>query len=126
MNREEKLDFLILVSFNNPELAKEYYKQRWQIETLFRAMKSSGFNIEDTHVTDLKRLEILFLLTMIAFVWCYKVGDYLDEKIKKITIITHLRKAISIFKYGLDYIPKELLTGFKILNINIVHFLSCT
>lgn len=126
MNREGKLDFLILVSFNNPEQAKEYYKERWQIETLFRAMKSSGFNIEDTHVTDLKRLENLFLLTMIAFVWCYKVGDFLDEKIQKIKIKTHLRKAISIFKYGLDYISKELLTGLKVLNINVVHFLSCT
>ncbi len=126
MNREGKLDFLILVSFNNPEQAKEYYKERWQIETLFRAMKSSGFNIEDTHVTELKRLENLFLLTMIAFIWCYRVGDYLDQKIKQIKVKTHLRKAISIFKYGLDYISKELLTGFKMLNINIVHFLSCT
>ena len=113
MNREGKLDFLILVSFNYPEQAKEYYKERWQIETLFRAMKSSGFNIEDTHVTDLKRLENLFLLTMIAFVWCYKIGDYLDQNIQKIKIKTHLRKAISVFKYGLDYISKELLTGFK-------------
>ncbi|MFV8375718.1 hypothetical protein [Flavobacterium sp. LB1P62] len=23
-------------------------KKRWQVETLFRALKSSGFNIEDT------------------------------------------------------------------------------
>ena len=23
---------------------------------------------------------------MIAFVWCYKIGDYLDENIKKIII----------------------------------------
>lgn len=125
-NREGKLDFLILVSFNNPEKAKEHYKERWQIETLFRAMKSSGFNIEDTHVTDLKRLENLFLLTMIAFVWCYKVGDYLDEKVKKIKIKTHSRKAISVFKYGLDYISKELLTCYKVLDINILKFLSCT
>ena len=87
------------------------------------AMKSSGFNIEDTHVTDLKRLENLYLLTMIAFVWCYKVGDYLDQNIKKIKIKTHLRKAISVFKYGLDYISKELLTGFKMLDINILNFL---
>jgi IS4 transposase len=34
-----------------------YYKQRGQIEILFRGLKSSGFNIEDTAVTDLKRLE---------------------------------------------------------------------
>jgi IS4 transposase len=63
--REEKQEFLIIVSFNKSEQANGYYKQRWQIELLFRALKSSGFNIEDTHVTDLKRLKNLFLLTMI-------------------------------------------------------------
>ena len=51
---------------------------------LFRGLKSSGFNIEDTDVTDLERLEKLFSLTMIAFLWCYKIGDYQDENIKKI------------------------------------------
>ena len=82
----------------------EYFKQRWQIETLFRGLKSSGFNIEDTHVTDLERLGKLFSLTMIAFVWCYKIGDYLDENIKKIIIKQHGRRAVSVFKYGLDVI----------------------
>ncbi len=68
-NRDGKMEFLILVSFNKPEQAIVYYRQRWQIETLFRGLKSSGFNIEDTHVTGLDRLEKLFLLTIIAFVW---------------------------------------------------------
>lgn len=38
----------ILICYNRPEAAVATYKQRWQIETCFRAMKSSGFNIEDT------------------------------------------------------------------------------
>ena len=63
------MEFLIIVSFNKPEQAMTYYKQRWQIETLFKGLKSSGFNIEDTLVTDLERLGKLFLLTMIAFLW---------------------------------------------------------
>lgn len=85
-DRDENMEFLNIVSFNKPEQAMAYYKQRWQIETLFRGLKTSGFNIEDTHVTDLERLEKLFALTMIAFVWCYKIGDFLDENIQKITI----------------------------------------
>ena len=98
------------------------YKQRWQIETLFRGLKSSGFNLEDTHVTDLERLEKLFSLTMIAFVWCYKIGDYLDENVKKITIKKHGRRAVSVFKHGLDYLSKFLLTGFKSLNMCLFSF----
>ncbi len=54
-----KLDFCIIVSFNKPEEALEKYRQRWQIETLFRGLKSSGFNLEDTHVTHLYRLRSL-------------------------------------------------------------------
>jgi hypothetical protein len=126
INRNGKMEFLIIVSFNKPEQAMIYYKERWQIETLFRGLKSSGFNIEDTHVTDLERLEKLFSLTMIAFVWCYKVGDYLDENIRKIKIKKHGRRAVSVFKYGLDYLSKFLLTGFNSLEKNMFCFLSCT
>ncbi|WP_336719223.1 transposase, partial [Chryseobacterium mucoviscidosis] len=61
-DKKGKLDTLILVSLNKPEESWEYYKKRWQIETLFKAFKSSGFNIESTHVTDQKRLEKLFMI----------------------------------------------------------------
>ncbi len=104
----------------------EYYKKRWQIETLFKAFKSSGFNIENTHVTDQKRLEKLFMIVMIALVWCYKVGDFADQNIKAIKIKKHQRKAISVFKYGLNYLNNVLLNTLNKLNINVLLFLSCT
>jgi hypothetical protein len=63
---------------------------------------------------------------MIAFVWCYKIGDFLDENIQKIKIKKHGRRAISVFKYGLDYLSKFLFTGFKSLEYNLFCFLSCT
>jgi hypothetical protein len=126
IDRTGKPEFLIIVSFNKPDQAMAYYKQRWQIETLFRGLKSSGFNIEDAHVTDIERLEKLFSLTMIAFIWCYKIGDYLDEKIRKIKIKKHGRRAVSVFKYGLDYLSKSLLTGFNRLEYSLFSFLSCT
>ena len=126
IDRDGKVEFLIIVSFNKLERAMEYYKQRWQIETLFRGLKSSGFNIEATHVTDLDRLEKLFSLTMVAFVWCYKIGDYLDDNVKKIKIKKHGRRAVSVFKYGLDYLSKFLFTGVNRLENNLFCFLSCT
>ena len=126
IDRDGKMEFLIIVSFNKPEQAMEYYKQRWQIETLFRGLKSSGFNIEATHVTDLGRLEKLFSLTIVAFVWCYKIGDYLDDNVKRIKIKKHGRRAVSVFKYGLDYLSKFLFTGVNRLENNLFCFLSCT
>lgn len=126
INREGKPEFLMLVSFNKPEISLTSYAKRWQVETLFRALKSSGFNIEDTHVTDLERLERLFLLTMIAFVWCYRIGDFIDENIEQIKNKTHGRRSVSVFKYGLDYLSRFLLSGFNALELRVFSFLSCT
>jgi len=63
---------------------------------------------------------------MIAFVWSYKIGDFLDTNIKQIKIKKHGNRAISIFKYGLDFLSRVLLTGYNRWNINIFDFLSCT
>lgn len=119
--------FLIIISFNQPEEAKDYYAKRWQIETCFKAMKSSGFNIEKTHLKEIERVEKLVLLVMIAYLWCYKVGIHIDENIKKIKQKKHGRNAKSFVKYGLDYISQVLLNyNFRNDKIDIVNFLSCT
>lgn len=91
----------------------------------FKSMKSSGFDIENTHLQDIKRIEKLILLVMVAFIWCYKVGIYLHQ-IKPIKIKKHGRKAKSIFKYELDYIASVLLNPLNQNNIKITEFLSCT
>jgi hypothetical protein len=91
----------------------------------FKAMKSSGFDIEKTHLKDIQRIEKLILLVMIAFVWCYKIGIYLNQ-INPITIKKHGRKAKSIFKDGLTFLVNMLLNSENHNNTNIFHFLSCT
>ncbi len=122
----KKGEFLIIISFNKPQLANEYYQQRWQIEMTFKAMKSSGFDIEKTHLNDLKRIEKLILLVMIAFVWAYKIGIYIHSNVKKIIIKKHGRKAKTIFKTGLDFLTNCLLNNKFKPEINIFDFLSCT
>lgn len=116
-----KDDFLILISFNKPQKALEAYSKRWQIEMCFKALKSSGFDIEKTHIIHLQRVERLLLLVMIAFAWCYKTEIYLNQK-SPIKIKTHGRKAKSLFKYGLDYIAKRLLNAENKDDIQIFDF----
>lgn len=124
--KDGKIEFLIIASFNKPDQALLNYKDRWQIETCFRAMKSSGFDIKKTHLQDIKRIEKLILLVMIAFVWCYKIGIFLHQNIKPIKIKAHGRNAKSIFKYGLSYVACVLLNSEFEDDINIFNFLSCT
>jgi hypothetical protein len=124
-NKKGEPELQIIVSFNKPHQAQEIHKERWQIETAFRALKTSGFNIEDTHLTDLDRVAKLLALVMVAFVWAYKAGIYLD-KIKPIKIKKHGRRAISLFKYGLTYLAKILFSNDLDEFRNCCKFLSCT
>jgi hypothetical protein len=124
--KEKWNDFLLIVSFNKPEQAQINYKGRWQIETSFKAMKTSGFDLEKTHPDDIERIEKLTLIVMIAFVWCYKTGIFIHENIKKIEIKKHGRKAKSIFKCGLSFIASVLLNSKNQTDIDVFKFLSCT
>ena len=64
----EKRERHIIISYNKDEQSFLNYKERWQLEKYFRAMKSSGFDIENTHLQEVERLEKLINLVMIAFV----------------------------------------------------------
>lgn len=84
-------EFLIVAGFDNPEIAPETYAQRWQIETMSACLKTEGFGFEDTHLTDLRRIDKLPGIVCVAFVWAYLVGEQLDEiqpiHIKKLSVI---------------------------------------
>ena len=125
-DKDGKPELQIVISFNKPEDALEIYKERWQIETAFRALKTSGFNIEDTHLTEIDRIEKLFALVLVAFTWAYLIGDYLHKYIKPIPIKKNGNKAKSLFKYGLTYIATVLLNAVFQDDIDINKFLSCT
>ncbi len=116
----------ILICFNRPEDGVSTYKRRWQIETCFRAMKSSGFNIEDTHPRDMERISRLVAMVCIAMVWAYLVGDHKDINIKPIRILKHGRRAKSIVKYGLEEISNVLLRPTYTPKFDVFKFLSCT
>ena len=125
-DKDGKVELQLVISFNKPQDALSIYKERWQIETAFRALKSSGFNIEDTHLTDIDRIEKLFALVIVAFTWAYKVGVYLHNYVKPIKLKKHGNKARSFFKYGLSFIASVLLNAYYQTHIDIFKFLSCT
>ncbi len=84
------------------------YAERWYIETMFKAFKSSGFNSEDTHITEYDRLEVLMSIMAIAFVISYKAGEIMEtEQLTKIK--THGYRAQSIFRVGLGKLSNILV-----------------
>jgi len=125
INKENVPELQIIVSFNKPDEAQALYKERWQIESAFKALKTSDFNIEDTHLTDTERVGKLFALVLIAFAWVYKAGIYLDA-LRPIKIKNHGRRAKSLFKYGLTYISNLLFSNDIDKFTQCCKFLSCT
>jgi len=125
INKENVPELQIIVSFNKPDEAQALYRKRWQIESAFKALKTSGFNIEDTHLTDIDRVCKLMSLVLIAFTWVYKAGIYLDT-LKPIKIKNHGRRAKSFFKYGLTYIANLLFSNDIDKFTQCCKFLSCT
>lgn len=120
-------EWLIIISDHRLSKAPQYYRLRWGIEVFFGACKSRGFNLEDTHVTDVNRLSNLIYLMAIAFCWSLKTGESIIQKGYQIPIkyLKNRRtKLFSIFRLGLDYL-KERLLNFLASHEDIL-VLSCT
>ena len=120
-------DYLIVVSNRAPERALASYAQRWQVECFFKALKSSGFDLETTHLTSLQRISTLLFVVSLAFVWALKVGVSLARS-KPIPIKHHGRKQKSVFRTGLDQLRHVLANASrrKVELVLYLQLLSCT
>lgn len=109
--QEEQADDYLILATNDPKLldtALDKYRLRWQIETLFACLKSRGFNLEDTHVTQIDKIQKLVAVCAIAFCWAYKLGIF-RQGIKSVAVKNHGRLTNSLFRVGFDL----LANGFK-------------
>jgi hypothetical protein len=92
---------LILASSFSAKRALNVYKLRWKIETLFGLLKTKGFNLEDTHMKDPRRLSTLFGILAIAAAMVVKIGVFAQRR-TPIPVKKHGRPARSLFALGLD------------------------
>jgi hypothetical protein len=126
VNDKGKRDLVIIASFEKTDHCLALYKERWQIESIFKALKTSGFNFEKTHLNDMRHFEKLLSIVFIAFFWAYITGIYMHDNIKRIRILKHGRLAKSFFRNGLQYIADWLTKYYFKTIINPIKFLSCT
>ena len=54
----------------------ETYQKRWEIETMFGAFKSKGFNFEESKITGKEKVEKLMAFLSIGFLWSLLAGEY--------------------------------------------------
>lgn len=108
-------ELLILAVSDDGNLldAFELYRSRWTIETMFKALKSAGFNFENTHQQNMERLYKLMILLAISYTWAVRIGE-IKNNIKPIRIKLHKKLEFSLFSYGFRTIQTILLKGKKL------------
>ena len=124
-------DILFLFGKCQPKFLAQLYKKRWGIEVCFQNLKTRGFNGEQTHLQDLKRIQKLIAMVSIAYAFCVSLGIYLNRKIK---VNVDNYKVNSFFRIGVNMIcenvrkpesiEQNLLPIFKIFTRLIVRKLQ--
>jgi hypothetical protein len=98
------------------------------IETLFGALKSRGFNLEDTKLQDSERLSRLLALLALAFTWAFIVGLW-EASVKELKLKKHGYPPKSIFRRGLNILCR-LVTNFEQFDLvvwrKVIKLLSCS
>src|SRR5215510_6435369 len=121
-------EYLILVSAEFCEKPHEQYRKRWGIETLFGALKSRGFNLEDTRLKDAERLSRLLALLALAFTWAFVVGLW-QANVKELKLKKHGYPPKSIFRRGLNTLCR-LVTNLERFDLvlwrKVIKLLSCS
>jgi len=121
-------EYLILVSADFCEKPHEEYRKRWGVETLFGALKSRGFNLEDTKLQDPERLSRLLALLALAFIWAFVVGLW-QASVKELKLKNHGYPPKSIFRRGLNILCR-LVTNFERFDLvlwrKVIKLLSCS
>lgn len=105
---------LIIASEASGKILSEY-GERWKIETLFGVLKTRGFRLEDTHLTEPERVSKLLSLLAIAVSWGLLAGE-LQAQEKSVKLKKHGNLEKSIFRLGFEVLRNcfcQITTSWK-------------
>ena len=107
-HRMSQNGYFIIASSEHSDPPADVYRQRWQIETMFKALKTNGFNLEDTHLKDPDRLLKLMVMLAIAMAWACKVGIKLYQQ--KAILRANRKLKYSHFSLGMSQIKRAIIS----------------
>jgi hypothetical protein len=105
IKRLKNRELLVLATNAKPRAALKRYRARWRIECLFANLKSRGFDLEATHLTNPAKLETLIACLAIAVALAAKAAAKANTPI---AIKAHGRRASSLFAIGLKTFCKAI------------------
>lgn len=113
--RKEDGDNVLIISSEQSGRILLEYGERWKIETLFGILKTRGFRLEDTHLTEVERIEKLLSLLTIAVSWAMRAGE-LEVQTTPLKTKKHGRLEKSVFRLGFETLRNcfcQLTTNFR-------------
>ncbi|MCR9101255.1 MAG: transposase [bacterium] len=70
----------LLTNMEVGEMACKYYKKRFKIETLFKQLKSAGFQLQRSMLDDPERVQNLIIVAAMAFIFTFCIGLIVKEQ----------------------------------------------
>ena len=99
--KKEDGDHVLVISNERSGKILLEYGERWKIETLFGMLKTPGFRLEDTHLTEIERISKLLSLLTIALSWAMLAGE-LEVQTQPLKTKKHGNLEKSIFRRGFE------------------------
>jgi hypothetical protein len=99
-NRRGKEEFLRLITTLTPAEAVERYQQRYRIESMFKHLKTNGFNLEALHLEYGYKIRLMMAVVVLAYTLAVIYG-LVDFKYK-VKLKKHGSPEMSVFRWGLD------------------------
>jgi hypothetical protein len=98
--RDGKTELLRLISTLTPAQAMKSYGYRYRIESMYKHLKSNGFDLEELHVQ--KEYKVQMMMAALVLAYTLAVVKGLKKYKRKIAIKKHGSPEMSVFRYGLD------------------------
>lgn len=103
-------EWLIVVTNQTARAGLDAYRRRWAIESLFGDAKTRGFNLEDTRLSDPRKLHLLMAIVALAIVWAARAAvTLLGNRAPARKAHGHLSR--SWFRTGFDHLRHSLASG---------------
>ena len=95
-------------NLTDPDVAGEWYRKRFRIETFFSDQKSRGFHLHKSHLADPSRLTRLLIAACLAYLWIIYLGTV--AKRDGWQALLHRAKCcdLSLFQLGLALLAHVL------------------
>ena len=115
LSKDKKGEILYIIGTIPPKEIPKIYKKRWAIEVVFQALKSRGFNIEESKLKCIQKYKKLFAVVVMAYTICWAVGIQKSKR-KPVKTKKHGYPQYSVFRRGLNCI-KDTINNYNQIDI---------